>query len=121
MIKKKFFIKKKIFTKNILGTNLVPRVSIFSSNKYLYVQLINDLCSHTLISGSNLLKTNFNKEKQNNFFINQSIAFLIGQLFGKLIINKKIGLFCQLDLKKNVYHGIINKFTEGAKKSGLIF
>ena len=54
-------IKKKIRNK-ISGTFLLPRLSIFKSNKAIYVQLIDDKLGKTLISVSSLLL----KNKRNN-------------------------------------------------------
>ena len=44
-------IRKKIF-----GTIERPRFTVFKSNRYIYVQIIDDLNGHTLVSASSLEK-----------------------------------------------------------------
>ena len=48
-IKIKYRIRKKVN-----GTAERPRMSVFRSNKQIYVQIINDLTSKTLVSASSL-------------------------------------------------------------------
>ena len=48
-------IKKRI-RKNLTGTGEVPRMSVFRSNKQIYVQLINDLTGETIVSAASTEK-----------------------------------------------------------------
>ncbi|HLB95363.1 MAG TPA: 50S ribosomal protein L18 [Patescibacteria group bacterium] len=96
--KRKRRIRAKIF-----GTAKMPRVSVFRSNKFLYLQAINDEKGMTLAATSNL-KT---KEK-----------FL--ENFAKKLQDQKIKRIV-FDRGGYQYHGNIKKIAEGLRKLGLEF
>ena len=81
--------------KNISGTKDRPRMSVFRSNKQVYVQLIDDLSGATLVSASSR-----NKEVAEKKGINKREQ---AKLVGKL------------------YHGRIKNLAESAREGGLKF
>lgn len=58
-LKRKFHIRK-----SLSGTSEIPRMSVFKSNKNLYVQVIDDVATSTLVSISTLEK-DFSSMKPN--------------------------------------------------------
>ncbi|KKQ18210.1 MAG: 50S ribosomal protein L18 [Berkelbacteria bacterium GW2011_GWA1_36_9] len=95
-------IKRRIRAK-ISGTATVPRVVIFRSNKYLYLQAINDEKGETLAAGSEL------KDKEN-----------MVKIFVKILSEKKIKKIV-FDRAGYQYHGNVKKIAEDLRKNGLEF
>lgn len=107
-------IRYRIRTK-IAGTAQKPRLSVFRSNKDIYVQLIDDDNSVTLAAASSRDKdiaaqpgTKTEKSK------------LVGQAIARKA--KELGLEgVVFDRGGNLYHGRIKQVAEGAREGGLIF
>ncbi|MBI3046618.1 MAG: 50S ribosomal protein L18 [Candidatus Harrisonbacteria bacterium] len=114
-IKLKNLQKKRRKSRNrakIFGTPEKPRLSVFRSNRYTSIQLIDDTTGRTLLalSTKNLKKQGKNKSEQAN-------------LLGKELAEKSL----QLGLKKAVFNkgqykylGRIKAIAEGARSKGLI-
>ena len=88
----------------VKGTLKVPRLCVFRSNKYIYVQLINDQTGKTLASASAKL----------------SEAEKLGSKIAKKAVDKKINKVV-FDRGGYKYHGRIRALAESARKAGLIF
>jgi large subunit ribosomal protein L18 len=102
--------KKRVKVKGNKGT---PRLSVFRSNKWEFLQLIDDEAGKTLIG---LLSKKYYKKgakKEEN-------AFLAGQELGKQAIKKGIKK-AVFDRGGYKYHGRVKKVLEGAEKEGLQF
>ncbi len=101
--------------KRISGTQEQPRLSVFRSNKDIYVQIINDLTGKTIVSTSSKEK-GLEKEKG-------SKVELAG-LVGKKIAEKAIEAGVQnvvFDRNGYLYHGRIKALAEGVREGGLKF
>jgi large subunit ribosomal protein L18 len=108
-------IKKRI-RKTITGTSDKPRMSVFRSNKQMYVQLVDDLKGHTLVSASSASKEI--SEKQG---INKTEQ---AKLVGKLIAEKSLSQgISQVVFDRNgyLYHGRVKALAEAAREGGLKF
>ena len=92
--------RKKRARAKIYGTSDMPRLSIFRSNRYDYVQLIDDEKGKTLVSATT-------KETKQ-----------LGELIGKKAVEKGIKR-AVFDRSKYKYHGRVKAIAEGARKSGL--
>lgn len=106
-------IKRRI-RKKIFGTNALPRLSVFRSNKQIYAQLIDDLTGKTIVSAGSL-KEKANKEGNK---INQATAV------GKLIAEKaqKAGISSVVfDRNGYLYHGRVKSLADAAREGGLNF
>ena len=104
--------RHKIIRKKIFGTKDIPRLSVFRSNKNLYVQLIDDEKSETFIGqGSYSIK---DKDTKTN------VAYKLGEEFGKKALSMGIKKVV-FDRGGYKYHGRVKSFADGAKKSGLEF
>lgn len=115
MNKKLNRIKRKIRVRGkIRGTDEMPRLSVFRSNKYMYAQVVNDDKGQTIVAISekqlekkeNLNKTDKSKE--------------LGILIAKQAIAKKVKKVV-FDKSGYAYHGRVKAIAEGAREGGLQF
>lgn len=107
-------IKSRI-RKVISGTADRPRMSVFRSNKEIYVQLINDDSSQTMLSASSREKGIAGKE------VNKTEqSKLVGQLIAERA--KEAGIESVVfDRNGYLYHGRVKALAEAARESGLKF
>lgn len=117
MNKEKIKKDKKIRRRNkirvkIEGTAKRPRLSVFKSNKGMYLQLIDDQKGETIVSArSSEIKT---KDKKT------VVSFELGKLIAKKGLEKKIKNIV-FDRGGNKYHGRIEMVAKGAREAGLKF
>ncbi|MBN1525292.1 MAG: 50S ribosomal protein L18 [Spirochaetales bacterium] len=91
-----------------------PRVTIFKSNKYTYLQAIDDLNGTTIASISNLEKDL--KVVKNTV---ESIG-KIGEEFGARLKKKNIQAIA-FDRNGYAYHGLVKAVADGIRKAGIEF
>ena len=103
--------KKSIRTK-IFGTSLKPRLSVFRSNKYIYIQAIDDESGNTLASASNI-KYNDSEKK-----LNVKIAAKVGEDIALKLKEKNISE-AVFDRNGFLYTGKIKALADSARKSGI--
>jgi large subunit ribosomal protein L18 len=108
-------IKRRI-RKKISGSAQKPRMSVFRSNKQIYVQFIDDLDGKSLLSVCS--KTKEIAEKGNVAKVEQ--AKLVGNLAAKKAIEKGI-TDVVFDRNGYLYHGRIKSLAEAARAGGLKF
>jgi large subunit ribosomal protein L18 len=107
-------IKQRI-RKVVRGDAKSPRLSVFRSNKGIYVQLIDDVAGKTLLAASSADK-GIADAKVNK--IDQA------KLVGKAIAEKatQAGITSvRFDRNGYLYHGRIKSLAEGAREAGLKF
>jgi len=96
----------------IEGTPTTPRLSVFRSNRGMFLQLIDDLNQKTLVSAkqteikTKAAKTELGKE--------------LGLLIAKKATEKKITKVV-FDRRSYKYHGRVKAVAEGAREGGLEF
>lgn len=95
----------------ISGTAARPRLSVFRSNKQIYVQVINDETGTTIVSASSLGLEKAPKKEQ---------AALVGEKIAKLAIEAGITEVV-FDRNGYLYHGRVQEVANGARKGGLKF
>lgn len=95
----------------ISGTAERPRMSVFRSNKGIYVQLIDDLQGRTLAAASSKGITEGNKTE---------IAAKVGESIAKKAIELGIAAVV-FDRNGYLFHGRVKSLAEGARKGGLKF
>jgi len=96
----------------ILGTGEKPRLSLFRSNKYIYVQLIDDTEGKTLVSTSTYgLKKSSTKGK-----INEAVQ--LGKIIAEKAKEKSISKVI-IDRGRYKYHGRIKAVAESLKENGI--
>jgi large subunit ribosomal protein L18 len=101
--------------KKISGSNERPRLTIFRSNKQIYVQIVDDLSGKTLMSVSSLDKSIIeNKVKKTEQ------AKLVGKLAADK--SKEAGINeVVFDRNGYLYHGRVKAFADAAREGGLKF
>lgn len=102
--------------KIVYGTREIPRLSVFRSNKQIYVQLIDDANGKTLLSVSSR-----NKEIAEKAGVNKTEqAKLVGKLAAEK--SKDSGISAVVfDRNGCLYHGRIKALAEAAREGGLKF
>jgi large subunit ribosomal protein L18 len=108
-------IKRRI-RKQISGSATRPRMSVFRSNKQIYVQFIDDLEGKTLLSICS--KNKEIAEKGNVVKIEQ--AKLVGSLAAKKALENGITEVV-FDRNGCLYHGRVKSLAEAAREGGLKF
>jgi large subunit ribosomal protein L18 len=92
----------------VFGTQEKPRLSVFKSNRNIYVQAIDDVNGKTLFCVSCL-----NKDKKTKLSPDK-----VGAEIAKMALEKKISK-AVLDRGSYKYHGNIKSIVESARKGGL--
>jgi large subunit ribosomal protein L18 len=115
-IQKRIRIRNRI-RERIGGTAERPRMSVFRSNRHIYVQLIDDEQGHTLCAYSSRKKEVAEKSKS---LKKSDQAELVGKFVARKSIEKGIHTVV-FDRGGYRYHGRVKKLAEGARKEGLKF
>ena len=106
--------RRKRIRKKVLGTQDRPRLSVFKSNKHIYVQIIDDMKGTTLVSASSLEK-GFNDKN-----VSCEVSKQIGMLIGKRAVEHGITTIV-FDRGGYKYQGNIKMLADGGRESGLQF
>ncbi|MFA6506402.1 MAG: 50S ribosomal protein L18 [Treponemataceae bacterium] len=108
-------LKRKIhIRKRIAGTAERPRMSVFKSNRSLYIQVVDDALGNTLASASTLEKDLKDIKRDIEG------AAKLGEVMGKRLLEKKITTVV-FDRNGYLYHGIVKAMADGARKAGIQF
>ncbi len=97
----------------VKGTAQKPRMSVFRSNKDIYVQLIDDVTGNTLASANS---------RQKDIAAQSGTKTEISALVGKAIAAKAKDLGieqCVFDRGGYLYHGRVKSLADGAREGGL--
>ncbi|MEE1414469.1 MAG: 50S ribosomal protein L18 [Prevotellamassilia sp.] len=105
-VKIKYRVRNKIS-----GTAARPRLTVFRSNKQIYVQIINDETSSTLVAASSLGMETMPKKEQ---------AAKVGEAVAAKAIAAGITEVV-FDRNGYLYHGRVKEVADGARKGGLKF
>jgi len=97
----------------VIGTKECPRFSVFRSNKYINLQLVDDIKGKTLINFNDLKIEKKGKTKT-------EIAKELGIALAKKALENKIKKVV-FDRGGYKYHGRIKAVAEGAREGGLKF
>ncbi|MBQ9177065.1 MAG: 50S ribosomal protein L18 [Bacteroidaceae bacterium] len=109
-IERRIKIKYRVRNK-VSGTAARPRMSVFRSNKQIYVQVINDEEAKTLVAASSLGMEKCSKSEQ---------AAKVGELIAKKALEAGITSVV-FDRNGYLYHGRVKEVAEAARKAGLKF
>jgi len=110
-IKIKLGIRKKIS-----GTKEKPRMSVYRSNKNIFVQIIDDVNKVTLVAASSLVKDISEKKE----ITKKDQAALVGKLIAAKAVEAGISSVT-FDRGGFLYHGRIKALAEAARENGLKF
>lgn len=106
-IKIKYSVRNKVS-----GTPECPRMSVFRSNKQIYVQVIDDLSGRTLAAASSLGMTEKMTKKEQ--------AAKVGELIAKKAQEAGI-VSVVFDRNGYLYHGRVKEVADAARNGGLNF
>lgn len=112
-LERRLRIKRRI-RKVVTGTTQKPRLSVFRSNKDIYVQMIDDTSGKTLLAFSSRdkgVKASGGKVEG---------ASEVGKVFGEKAVDAGI-TSCAFDRNGYLYHGRVKALAEAARKAGLKF
>lgn len=110
-MKHKIIRKKRIF-KKIAGNTEKPRLSVFRSNKHLYLQAINDDIGKTITSAS----TQNLKIKNLNIDSCREVGLNMGKNLESNSIKKIV-----FDKNGKKYHGRVAAVAEAIREIGILF
>ncbi|MEX0769098.1 MAG: 50S ribosomal protein L18 [Balneolaceae bacterium] len=99
----------------IRGTAERPRFSVYKSNKYIYLQLINDMDGQTLLANSSN-SVEMREELKDKSRVEG--AKILGEKLAKAALDQGIEKVV-FDRSGYKYHGIIKAAAEGAREGGL--
>lgn len=97
----------------ISGTAERPRMTVFRSNKQIYVQLVNDLEGRTLVARSSKNIENIQGDKT-------AQAAQVGKLIAEAAIAAGIKTVV-FDRNGYLYHGRVKSLADAAREAGLQF
>ena len=109
-IERRTKIKYRVRNK-VSGVAERPRMSVFRSNKQIYVQIINDQTGRTLAAASSLGLEAMPKKEQ---------AAKVGELIAKKAIEAGITTVV-FDRNGYLYHGRVKEVADAARNGGLKF
>lgn len=101
--------------KKISGSSAKPRLSVFRSNRDIYVQLIDDTNGITIASASS---------REKDIAAQKANKIEAGKLVGEAIAKKSQDLGIKnviFDRSGYLYHGRVKAIAEGARAGGLEF
>ncbi len=99
----------------IKGTIEIPRISVFRSNRHMFIQIIDDSTGKTILSNSIESRTK-NKAKGAKTEVAALIGETIAQKAKEAGISKVV-----FDRGGFKYHGRVKALADGLRRGGLIF
>jgi large subunit ribosomal protein L18 len=109
--------RKERVRKNVKGSDARPRVCVFRSNKYIYVQVISDDKGATLVSASSLSDSAADAAKQRK---GVEAAKQVGLALAQKCKEKNI-THVIFDRNGFLFHGQVKAVADGAREGGLQF
>lgn len=107
--------RKRRIRAKVSGNATCPRLSIFSSNKHIFAQIIDDSNGKTLVSASD-----YEKGSKISKGTKTEVSKQIGVQIAKRAKEKKITKVV-FDRGGKLYHGRVKAVAEGAREGGLEF
>ena len=107
--------RKKSIRKRISGTQERPRMTVFKSNKHIYVQVIDDVAGVTLVSASSKIK-GFEKPEGDK----KAVAQKVGEVIATRCREKGVESVT-FDRNGYLFHGRLKALADSARKNGLKF
>ncbi len=103
--------------RTVTGTSERPRLAVFRSNQHIYVQVIDDIKQHTLVSASTVDPEVKDKVESG---ANCEASTEVGKLVAQRAIAQGIQKVV-FDRGGNLYHGRVKSLAEAAREAGLDF
>ena len=106
--------RKNHIKKTIRGDAKTPRMTVYRSNKQIYIQVVDDNKGETIVSASTVEKDHKELKK------NVKDAEKLGKIIGDRLKEKKIKSIV-FDRNGYLYHGIVKSIADGSRKAGIKF
>ena len=101
----------------LVGTQEKPRLSVFRSDRHIYVQAINDTKASTLATASTLNKELAKKIKgKKKTDVAKEVGKLIADRLKSIGVDKVV-----FDRGRFLYHGRVKALADAARENGLKF
>ncbi len=100
---------------NIFGTEVRPRLSVFRSSRYIYVQAIADDVGKTVAQASSL---NRELKEGTKGLKKEEEARAVGKVLAKDLLSKNI-TEAVFDRGRFLYHGRVKCLAEGVREMGV--
>lgn len=101
--------RKRGIRKKITGTTVKPRVSVYRSNRHIYVQAIDDELGKTLCSMS---------DREAGVKRTREGALAVGEKLGEKLKKAKVKE-AVFDRNGYIYHGVVQGIADGIRKAGI--
>ena len=111
--------RKKSIRKKMTGTSERPRLSVYKSNRNIYVQIIDDIDGKTICGVSTQTSAIADKMKASTRK-NEKFGEVLGEAIAKAAVEKGVKKVA-FDRGGNLYHGVIKALADSARKNGLEF
>ncbi len=109
-------VRKRIRAR-LSGTAARPRVHVFKSNRYVYIQAIDD-GAHAVLAAACTLEKSFKEQSKN--FKNKDACGRLGEVLARRLKEKNIQTIV-FDRGTYPYHGRVKTVAEALRKGGLAF
>jgi large subunit ribosomal protein L18 len=106
-LRRKYRIRKRLY-----GTKERPRMTVFKSNRHVYVQVIDDMNGTTIASAGDVEK------ELKQLKPNVTNGEKLGEVVGKRLLDKSIKTVV-FDRNGYRYHGIVKAIADGVRKAGI--
>ncbi len=116
-VKERYLRRRKRSKKKTKGSEERPRLVVFKSNRYIYVQAIDDVSGKTIVSASSL-ESEIKKELKSTKDI--EAAKKVGETIGKRLKEKSYETVV-FDRNGYLYHGRVKALADAAREAGLKF
>lgn len=104
-VKRKRRVRAKVF-----GTAVLPRISVFRSNRFFYAQAIDDMANTTLVAVDG---------KKLGLKSNKTDVIELAKVFSQSLKSKGIE---QVTFDRNgyLYHGVVAAFADALRDNGIV-
>ena len=103
--------------RKIIGVPERPRLSVFRSNRHIYVQIVDDIAGATLASASTRSRSLRDQLEKTG---NKDAAAAVGKAIAKQA--KQVGIKCvKFDRGCYRHHGRVKTLADNAREAGLVF
>ena len=103
----------------VIGTQDRPRLSVFRSNRHIYVQLIDDAAARTVLAASTK-QSALAESLADGRGSNRVAAQAVGKAIADAALEKGIKQIC-FDRGHYRYHGRVRALADAAREAGLKF
>jgi len=111
--KRRRWLRRKLrIRQRVSGTAERPRLTVYKSNRYTYVQVVDDLRGHTLMAASN--RERALRDIDNSIAGAARLGAAVGERLRERQITEVV-----FDRNGYAYHGIVRSLADAVRKAGI--